>query len=177
MSQLRKHLASRSKAYICEPEDQFSLRPKPADKAAHPLHVIESPYKLDEAPIQHCAMLPMAVHNLLSRHYIPSKDFFQDYQDTEETLVWVGVDLDLLYMEVRTQEEFIGCVYEAFQDQQFYITEYPPESPCVDRGFWMQIRGYFPGPGAEAMADAAKRHVLLLDKLITAGYVSLQHIQ
>ncbi|KAJ6031706.1 hypothetical protein N7540_002438 [Penicillium herquei] len=178
MSELLRMLADRHfMVYMSEPMEGNWLGPKPADQDSYPLEVLTppdfNPSTMQVPPTTYCATLPMNAHHLLGRSYIPSRKFLQKHPKFEETQMWVGVDIDLLYAEPRSQDEFIAAVYEAFHDQQFYMADNPVESPCMDRGFWMEIRGYFPGPDFDSVVEAAKRHVTLLDKLISAGYITL----
>ncbi|KAJ5642403.1 hypothetical protein N7490_006403 [Penicillium lividum] len=78
--------------------------------------------------------------------------------------------MDILHVAPCTQEEFIACLTNAFENREFYVCQNPEDSPCVDRGFWMQIRGYFPGPGFDLIEKAARRHVDLLEQLVEAKF-------
>jgi hypothetical protein len=115
----------------------------------------------------------MNIHPFLQRQYIPPQIFWHRYPNVKEEVIWVGVDMDLLYLAPRTSEEFIGCLVHAFENHQFYVCKNPVESPCTDRGFYMQIRGYFPGSEYDLIKKAAMRHIDLLSQLIEARYVSL----
>lgn len=165
--------ANNFRVYMSEPYNRPFTDRRPKDQRSYKIPVLEQANGIQRTSSPYCATLPMNIHRLLQRQYIPSSAFWQRYPDAKEKRLWVGVDMDLLYLAPRTREEFIECLIHAFDNHQFYVCQMPEESPCVDRGFWMQIRGYFPGPGYDLIEKAAKRHVDLLAQLIEAKYVSL----
>lgn len=165
--------ANNSKVYMSEPYKRPFANRRPEGQSPYKIPVLEQANGIKRTSSSYCATVPMNIHHLLQRQYIPSSTFWQRYPDAKEREFWVGVDMDLLYLAPRTQEEFIGCLIHAFDNHQFYICQNPEQSPCVDRGFWMQIQGYFPGPGYDWIEKAVKRHVDLLAQLIEARYVSL----
>ncbi|KAJ5088523.1 hypothetical protein N7456_012139 [Penicillium angulare] len=154
--------------YMDEPDDPGWITPRPLFQEPYPLHLIKP-----DRPKKECLTLPMSVHHLLRRQYVPSKEFLEKYPNIKETEVWIGVDMDRFYLLPRTRTDFIACVHEAFEYSKFYMSENPEQATCIERGFWFQIRGFFPGPRFESMMEAAKRHLRLFDRLIQEGYVVL----
>ncbi|KAJ5259240.1 hypothetical protein N7478_012221 [Penicillium angulare] len=154
--------------YLDEPEDQSYIATRPLFQDPYPLQLWRP-----DRPKKECLTIPMSVHHLLRRQYVPYKAFLEKYSNIKESEVWIGVDMDRFCLDPRSREDFIACVQEAFQYSKFYMSENPKVAPCVDRGFWIQMRGYFPGPRFEMMMEAAKRHMQLVDRLIKAGYVIL----
>lgn len=162
-----------SKVYMSEPYSRPFTDRRLEDQMSYKIPVLEQGNGIQRSSRPYCATLPMNIHHLLQRQYIPSSTFWQRYPGAKEKRLWVGVDMDLSYLASRTREEFIGCLIHAFDNHQFYVCQNPEESPCVDRGFWMQIRGYFPGPGYDLIERAAKLHIYLLAQLVEAKYISL----
>ncbi|KAJ5594844.1 uncharacterized protein N7459_001052 [Penicillium hispanicum] len=114
--------------------------------------------------------LPMSCHPTLKRKYLPSRSFSAENPLAADTVVWVGMDLDI-FMWKRSPRDFLLALRQAINLDRVIVTAVPENEQRHSRVFWMQMRGCFPNHSHVLLA--AERHADLLKDLISTGLVSV----